>query len=131
MIRTVLFALSLVTICSRAAICETALAQMSRSELRELAASAHSPAEFRRLANYYQHLSIRFAEQSLEQERLWKRELEHPTPGQKYPTAGDCARRLHEYYAEQARMDRQKALSYEQRLQDTKDTAQVVSTEAK
>ena len=94
MIRPVLFALSLVAICSRAATCETALAPISRSELRELAASAHAPAEFRRLANYYQHLSIRFAEQSREQERLWKRELEHPTLGQKYPAAGDCARRF-------------------------------------
>lgn len=94
---------------------EDASVTLSHHQIHRLIASAHTEQDYERLASYYRHQAQINENLSLEQQRLWQDELQHPRVGAgKFPNAADNARRLHEYYADQARLDREKMHLYEQ-----------------
>jgi hypothetical protein len=77
--------------------------QYTRQSLKTAVQTANTPAECNRLALYFENRSIHYKELSEEQGKILHQELEHPTPGAKYPNAADRARRMQEYYLDQSR----------------------------
>ena len=75
----------------------------THQSLKAAMQTAHTTTDFKTLALYFEERSVNFKKLSEEHDNNLHRELEHPTPGTKYPTISDRARRFKEYYLEQSR----------------------------
>jgi hypothetical protein len=74
--------------------------------------SAHSPSDYARLSEYFTQQAHRFELLALTQQQKLERELEHPTPGTKFPNEADRVRRWRDYYRQQGTRMQSAAMEY-------------------
>jgi hypothetical protein len=71
----------------------------SGSQVKQLAQTAHTPAEFTQLAAYYEVQQKQYSQKAAEQKQEWERRSQTMTGiNQKYPRPVDSARHLFEFY---------------------------------
>jgi hypothetical protein len=71
----------------------------TRSQVKELVRTAHSPEQFKAIASYFGQLQKTYMEQATEAKREWERiGAGVPSNRAKYPTPVDAARNLYENY---------------------------------
>ena len=85
---------------------------LSRRALQSMIRSAHSPSDYTRLSEYFTQQARRFELLALTEQQKLERELEHPTPGTKFPNEADRARRLRDYYRQQGSRMKSAAMEY-------------------
>jgi len=72
---------------------------LSSSQVKQLAQTAHTPAEFTQLAAYYNVQQKQYSKKAAEEKLEWERRSQNTTGiNQKYPRPVDSARNLFEYY---------------------------------
>lgn len=82
---------------------EDSTGHYNRTELRQAVLSAHSPEQFKTLANYYRTRHDNYMKQAAEEKKEWERRNQNVTGVlAKYPRPVDSARNLYEYYMTKA-----------------------------
>jgi hypothetical protein len=72
---------------------------LSSSQVKQLAQTAHTPAEFTQLAAYYDVQQKQYSQKAAEEKLEWERRSQNTSGiNQKYPRPVDSARNLFEYY---------------------------------
>jgi len=75
----------------------------SRPELRQLVREAHTPEQYRVLADYYAHQHDSFRQEAAEEKQEWeRRSMNVSGPAAKPPRPVDSAKNLYEYYVWEA-----------------------------
>jgi hypothetical protein len=74
--------------------------------------SAHSPSDYTRLGEYFAQQALRFELLALTEQHKLERELQHPTPGTKFPNEADRTRRWRDYYRQQESRMKSAAMEY-------------------
>jgi hypothetical protein len=89
---------------------------MTRSDIKQLARTAHTPEHCRVLAIYHRHQETLFRTKAADEKAEWERRKQM-TGGvwSKYPTPSDSARNLYEYYVYKAHDMSAKAGDYERK----------------
>ena|SRR5579863_10645022 len=76
---------------------------VSKAQLKQMAREAHSPAQYRALAHYYDIQQKDYLKQAAEEKQEWERRSQITTSlYAKYPKPADSARNLYEYYVVKA-----------------------------
>jgi hypothetical protein len=71
----------------------------TQAQVKELARSAHSPDQYKVLANYYSGLQKGYLQEAAEEKKEWERRSQNAVSIlAKYPRPVDSARNLYEYY---------------------------------
>jgi hypothetical protein len=74
--------------------------QLTKTQAKQLLQSAHTPDQYRALADYYGKQQKFFQQQAEEEKQEWIRRSQNVTAvAAKYPRPVDSARNLYEYYA--------------------------------
>jgi len=74
-------------------------AQYTQAQLKQLALTAHAPAQYAALANYYGKQQSDYLQKAAEEKQEWVRRSQNIMGvAAKYPRPVDSARNLYEYY---------------------------------
>jgi len=89
---------------------------MARSDIKQLARTAHTPEQYRALAMYFRQQETLFRTKAADEKAEWERRKQM-TGGvwSKYPTPSDSARNLYDYYVYKANDMSAKAGDYERK----------------
>jgi len=83
-----------------------------RSELKQMARTAHTSEDLERLATYFEDKEQEFRKKAEDEKRELDRRLAMPYASPKYPTPADSARGLLQYYQLKADEFGQRATNY-------------------
>jgi len=90
--------------------------QLSSRQARLLTQTAHTSADFEKLADYFRAQSLRFQKRVAEEDTIMRREAAHAS-GVKYPSSYETAHRLRDYYQQRVQDAAAKASIYEHKSQ--------------
>jgi hypothetical protein len=87
---------------------------LSHAELEKMIRGAHTPAEYKTLADYYRTQQQGFEQQAQTEKQEWERRSQNVTgPAAKYPRPVDSSRNRYEYFTYEAQQASQQAAHYE------------------
>ena len=89
---------------------------LSSRQAKLLAQTAHTSADFEKLADYFRAQSLGFQKRAADEETIMRREAVDAT-GTKYPSSYETAHRLRDYYQQRAQDSAAKAAVYDRRSQ--------------
>ena len=93
---------------------------LSSSQAKQLARSAHTPAEFTQLASYFEIQRKEYSRKAEEEKQEWERRSQNTSGiNQKYPRPVDSARNLFEYYTYKASEAEGLAAKYAMQARET------------
>jgi hypothetical protein len=77
--------------------------QLTQPQMKQLSRTAHTPEQYRTLANYFDKQQQSFLQQARDEKAEWARRSQNTTSiSAKYPRPVDSARYLYEYYVYKA-----------------------------
>src|SRR5580692_7686337 len=92
----------------------TSAPQFSKTELQRLIKEAHTPQQYRTLADYFKSQQQKYEQQAQSEKQEWDRRSQNVTgPAAKYPRPVDSSRNRYEYFAYQAGQMAQQAAHFE------------------
>ena len=89
---------------------------LSSRQAKLLTQTAHTTADFEKLADYFHAQALRFQKRAADEDTIMRQEAVHGS-GVKYPSSYETAHRLRDYYQQCAQDAAAKAATYERREQ--------------
>lgn len=92
----------------------TKSSSLSHAELTKMVREAHTPQQYKALADYYRSRETAYEQQAQSEKAEWERRSQNITgPTAKYPRPVDSSRNRYEYFAYEAQQMSQQAAHYD------------------
>ncbi|MGO4213046.1 hypothetical protein AB4Y89_18050 [Terriglobus sp. 2YAB30_2] len=94
------------------------LDNLSSRQAKLLTQTAHTSADFEKLADYFHARSLHFHKHAADEDAIMRQEATHAS-GVKYPSSYETAHRLRDYYQRRSEDAGTKAVAYERKSQSS------------
>ena len=93
----------------------TSAPQFSKTELQRMMKEAHTPQQYKTLADYFKSQQQKYQQQAQSEKQEWDRRSQNVTgPAAKYPRPVDSSRNRYEYFAYEAQQMSHQAAHYDE-----------------